>query len=254
MVKYKVRSFYEKNTGTAGADVVIFDDEGDEIDTLLITTESTYNDLVQQLENLDERYVSKSEVLNILRNNIYSSDEIVEINATLLEGHNSDYFAKRDHNHDSLYVPKSHTNILSNQNTAGHTKIINNVSRQVFNEGEALSAYQGSLLNNRLSTLETWVTIYHDVNYTLKTDGHMVHLNVHIPNMPLNSGTQFVNNTLFTASQYSAYLPHFEERSDATENLTAAIGTTGIIYISNSTSHYFDGSTPIYASFTYPKK
>lgn len=155
MVKYKVRSFYEKDTGTAGADIIIFDDEGDVVDTLLVTTESTYNDLVSQLEGIDEKYVDRNEVLALLQNNIYTTDEIIEINATLLGGHSSDYFAQREHNHDQLYTPLSHTKVLGNASTAGHTKVINNLSRGSYQEGESLSAYQGKILDNKINTQVT---------------------------------------------------------------------------------------------------
>ena len=151
LVKYKVRSFYEKDTGSIGADVIIFDDAGDVVDTLLITTESTYNDLIRQLEGIDEKYLDKNDISNILSN---TAEEIVEINATLLDGHSSDYFATNDHNHDLIYAPLNHTNITGNEGSAGHTKVINNVSRGSFVQGEALSAYQGKLLSDRINTAQ----------------------------------------------------------------------------------------------------
>lgn len=147
MVNYKVRSFFEKDTGTAGADVIIYSDEGDVIDTLLITTESTYNDLAQQLEGIDEKYLDRQDLLKILQN---TSEEIVEINATYLNGHSSDYYARNNHNHNTVYAPLSHVDAKSSESVLGHAKIINNVSRGSFVNGEALSAYQGKLLSDRI--------------------------------------------------------------------------------------------------------
>ena len=156
MVNYKVRSFYEKDTGTAGADVIIFDSQGDEIDTLLITTESTYNDLVEQLEGIDERYLDRTDILEILQNTV----DIVNINATTLNGLSSDNFASNGHNHDTLYAPKNHVNVLGNASTNGHAKIINNLTTASYRDGEALSAYQGKLLsdriNNVISSVSNW--------------------------------------------------------------------------------------------------
>lgn len=151
MVNYKVRSFYEKDTGTAGADVIIYDDSGDVVDTLLITTESTYNDLVEQLEGIDEKYLDRTDVLNILQN---TSNEIVAINATMLNGQSADFYAKNNHNHDSVYAPLNHVNSLSTEGVVGHAKIINNVSRTSFVNGEALAAYQGKLLSDRINTMQ----------------------------------------------------------------------------------------------------
>ncbi|MBO6275398.1 MAG: hypothetical protein J6M91_07685, partial [Methanobrevibacter sp.] len=161
MVNYKVRSFYEKDTGTAGADVIIYDDVGDVVDTLLITTESTYNDLVEQLEGIDEKYLDRTDVLNILQN---TSNEIVAINATLLNGQSADFYAKNNHNHDNVYAPKNHVDLQSTEGVLGHAKIINNVSRTSFVNGEALSAYQGKLLSDRINAVSSaiydsgWIT------------------------------------------------------------------------------------------------
>ncbi|WP_458454202.1 hypothetical protein [Methanobrevibacter sp.] len=154
MVNYKVRSFYEKDTGTAGADVIIYDDSGDVVDTLLITTESTYNDLVEQLEGIDEKYLDRTDVLNILQN---TNNEIVAINATLLNGQSADFYAKNNHNHNDVYAPKDHVGLQSTEGVLGHTKIIDNVSRSSFVYGEALSAHQGKLLSDRITTVSSAV-------------------------------------------------------------------------------------------------
>lgn len=159
LVNYKVRSFYEKDTGTAGADVIIYSDTGDVVDTILITTESTYNDLAKQLEGIDEKYLDKQDVLTILQN---ASDEIVEINATYLNGQSADFYAKNNHDHNTMYAPLSHVDVNASESTKGHVKIINNLSRGSFVNGEALSAYQGKLLSDRLDAFirsaSNWIT------------------------------------------------------------------------------------------------
>lgn len=185
MVNYKVRSFYEKDTGTAGADVIIYDDTGDVVDTLLITTESTYNDLVEQLDGIDEKYLDRTDVLNILQN---TTNEIVAINATTLNGQSADFYAKNDHNHDSVYAPKNHVDLQSSEGVLGHTKIINNVSRTSFVNGEALSAYQGKLLSDRINQVDkkinnwnnTSIATYDDqcINAYVNPDLHVVYANI----------------------------------------------------------------------------
>lgn len=179
MVKYKVRSFYEKDTGTAGADVIIYDDAGDVVDTLLITTESTYNDLVEQLEGIDEKYLDRTDVLNILQN---TSNEIVAINATTLNGLSADFYAKNNHNHDAVYAPLPHVNVQSTEGVMGHAKIINNVTRDSFVNGEALAAYQGKLLNDRINNVSSaivdsgWNTLNVDTSngFSHYSDGQKV--------------------------------------------------------------------------------
>ena len=97
-----------------------------------------------------------------------------------------------------------------------------------------------------------WKNILNDENYTLKTNGYMVHVNYHIPNFPLNAGLEYTNTQRF--SSVSEYMPEYEERSDATQGLSTALGADGTIRIANTNSSDFAGTTPIYASFTYPKK
>ena len=151
LVNYKVRSFYEKDSGTAGADVIIYSDTGDVIDTILVTTESTYNDLVKQLDDIDEKYIDKQDLLTILQN---TSGEIVAINATYLNGQSADFYAKNNHDHNTMYAPLSHVNVNASENNYGHVKIINNLSRGSFVTGEALSAYQGKLLSDQIDTMQ----------------------------------------------------------------------------------------------------
>lgn len=108
--------------------------------------------------------------------------------------------------------------------------------------------YTESEINSKF----TWNTIYHDSNYTIKSDGNTVHVNYHFSSLPLNAGISFTNSSVF--SSYSAYMPSYEERSDATQGLTASLGSDGVVRVANTTQHDFPSSTPLYASFTYPKK
>lgn len=151
MVNYKTRIFFEPDTNSLGADVIIYSEEGDKIDTILITSESKYNELAEQIENIDERYVDLNELTNLLAN---VQNELV-INATKFQGFDLDHFSVVGHSH-SNYAQKSHSSStteygVGSSSQYGHNKVIDNLNSSQFVAGESLSAYQGNVLKNLIN-------------------------------------------------------------------------------------------------------
>lgn len=139
-----------------GADVNFYDDSGNRVHQVVICEEQQLQDLVDAIEELDTRYVRPDELNNILAN----AAEDTVINATKLNDLNSASFALRNHNHDSKYCGKYHASTaneygVGNQSEYGHVKTINNLTAPNFVGGEALAAYQGTLLNQRLASVES---------------------------------------------------------------------------------------------------
>lgn len=256
MVNYKVRSFFEKDTGTAGADVIIYSDTGDVVDTLLITTESTYNDLVEQLEGIDEKYLDRQDVLTILQN---TSQEIVEINATYLNGNSSDYYAPNNHNHDSVYAPLGHVNILSTDAAVGHAKIINNVSRESFVNGEALSAYQGKLLSDRISSHHhrAWSTLVNNTSCQIYYTAHEVLVAVSLyanSNRPRSYDLATISDTNLRPKANVAF-PSSTIGSYGEPYAYIKVNTSGQVTLTLAKDTYNkNGGTTIYGSLHYPRK
>lgn len=139
-----------------GADVNFYDDSGNRVHQVVICEEQQLQDLVDAIEELDTRYVRPDELNNILAN----AAEDTVINATKLNDLNSASFALRNHNHDSKYCGKYHASTaneygVGNQSEYGHVKTRNNLTAPNFIGGEALAAYQGTLLNQRLASVES---------------------------------------------------------------------------------------------------
>lgn len=158
MVNYKVRAFYEKDSGSVGADLIIYNDTGDVIDTLLITTQGKYNELVSRLDGIDERYLDLTELKQYLQN---TGNEEITINATKLNNLTVDEFARRDHNelHDGRYARTNHADSQSTYGVGapdkyGHNKVIDNCNQTAYRAGESLSAYQGKLLSDRINAMQ----------------------------------------------------------------------------------------------------
>lgn len=79
------------------------------------------------------------------------------INATTLMGMASDKFSKANHTHN--YASKNHSSTddeygLGNEDLYGHTKVINSLDAEFYQSGESLSAYQGKLLNDKMTNME----------------------------------------------------------------------------------------------------
>lgn len=151
MVTFKCNIYNEEEeTGKIiGAEVIVYNSSNDNIATIEIVDAETLAELEAKLDALDSTYLTYDEVMEILAN----SSETNIINATLLNGFASDDFAKKNHTH-SEYAPSAHTIVQGSKTTAGHVKTIDSLNTTRYISGEALSAYQGGLLNKRLTTIE----------------------------------------------------------------------------------------------------
>lgn len=158
MVDYKTRIFFEPDNDSVGAEVKIYSSDGENIDNIVITTDSVYKELMERLDNFDENYVSQEELLEQLTN---VSDNIV-INATTLDGFSADQFAKLNHNelHQGYFAPVNHAAQsnrygLADAGNYGHVRLIDNLNTQTFVDGEALSAHQGKVLQDNINNINS---------------------------------------------------------------------------------------------------
>ena len=161
MVDYKTRIFFEPDSDSVGAEVKIYSSDNENIDKIVITTDSVYNELIKRVDELDSTFVSQDDLLEILTN---VSQDIV-INASTLGGLSSDNFAKTNHNelHEGHFAPIDHATGsnrygLADSNNYGHVKTIDHLNTQTNLNGEALSAYQGKVLQGNIDTLNALLT------------------------------------------------------------------------------------------------
>lgn len=155
MTDFKVRCYHQDSEeNMIGAEVIIYDGE-DKIDTITIVDKTKLDELTTKLDSLDSTYVDMGELVDILTN----GSENHTINATLLNGFQSDAFLKKTDRNTYSFHPTSHTSQngeygIASKTEYGHIKIIDNVSSERYKDGEALSAHQGYELNNKLSDLQ----------------------------------------------------------------------------------------------------
>ena len=167
MVNYKTRVFCEPEDGDSlGAEVRIYGEDGEKIDTILITTESQYQQLATRIENIDDTYIDINELQNLLGD---TENNTLNINATTLGGFGSDSFAKLNHTelHQGVFAPVAHDSTsetygLGSSTKYGHVKTIDNLTTATNISGEALSAHQGKVLNEAIASVRnellTWST------------------------------------------------------------------------------------------------
>lgn len=171
MVEHKVRVFYEPDDNAIGAEVKIYSEAGDEIDNILITTESKWRELDDKINNMDSNFIDREELLETIRN---VSDDLVQINATTLAGVSVDQLAKANHNesHVNYFAPISHALEtsrygLGSSSQYGHVKVLDNLESSSFQNGEALSAHQGYELNNLITSLRNELTKWESITVPL---------------------------------------------------------------------------------------
>ena len=163
MVTYKTRIYYEKDSPNLGAEVKIFSDAGENIDNILITSESKFKELADKILDIDNTYIDKTELINIVAN----TQSELQINATKLDGYGPNDFARTIHSHTG-YAQTNHASSqatygLGTTGVYGHNKVINNLTSTEFRNGESLSAYQGKLLNDLISSSKAEVTKWEQI-------------------------------------------------------------------------------------------
>ena len=152
MVECKTRVFYETDSGMMGAEVKIYGEDGENIDNIIITSETKLKEIADIVLEMDDTYIDKTELTSILIN---ASEELT-INATRFQGYTPSDFARALHSH-SDYAQVNHA---SPQDTYGkgtpanygHNKLVNNLLSSSYVDGEALSAYQGKVLKDIIDT------------------------------------------------------------------------------------------------------
>lgn len=158
MVDYKTRIFYETETGMMGAEVRLYSEEGENIDNIVITSESKLTEIAEAILDIDDTYINRTELTTILLN----ASEQLTINATRFQGYVPADFARALHSH-SEYAQINHSSpqdVYGKGTTAnyGHNKVINNLLSANYVDGEALAAYQGKVLADLINQAVTNIT------------------------------------------------------------------------------------------------
>lgn len=158
MVDYKTRIFYETETGMMGAEVRLYSEEGENIDNIVITSESKLTEIAEAILDIDDTYIDRTELTTILLN----ASEQLTINATRFQGYVPADFARALHSH-SEYAQINHSSpqdVYGKGTPAnyGHNKLVNNLTSANYTDGEALAAYQGKVLSDKINEAVTNIT------------------------------------------------------------------------------------------------
>jgi len=146
---------YTADERVIGAEVTIYNEEGDKIKSIVVTDETKLQELEEALEQIDSTYVTYNNLNEILAN----VDESYTINATTLGGEQSDAFLLRSETETLTFKPKSHVSSSATEyggastSNFGHVKLRDNLNASSYISGEALSSYQGALLKQQIDSL-----------------------------------------------------------------------------------------------------
>ena len=183
-----------------------------------IEHEAEYIEAKKVLDNIkDNKYPTGGSLLEILDNNTgmdwseetrrtYYDNNSVVINATHLNNLTAGDFARTNHTHDG-YLRTGHEDIKGVNGQYGHTVVIDNLTTTDGSGAEALSAKQGKVLNEKISSVEQklnngWSkTITADkngyVNYKVNEALHLVSCNYNRANytgLKSKTGTHDLHN------------------------------------------------------------
>ncbi|MBQ2832899.1 hypothetical protein [Methanobrevibacter sp.] len=155
MVDYKTRIFYENETGMLGAEVKLYAEDGENIENIIITSESKFREIADRILEMDDTYIDMEELTQVLVN---ASNQL-QVNATTLQGYEPSDFARALHSH-SNYAQTNHSSPSDSygkgtSNNYGHNKLVNNLTSNAYVDGEALAAYQGKVLSDAIATAKS---------------------------------------------------------------------------------------------------
>lgn len=168
------RVFHEKDNQVIGAEVIIYDDDGHRIDSIIVTDKTSLEEFQEKWKNISNYYVVNEDVslpsdlqekvdngeLTTLQDILKNSNNTTRINATTLNGiYTGDNFSLIDHDHDDKYCIMKHQSSTQDYGVAtsslyGHSRIVDHLKDATFNEATALSSHQGYELNNKINNLK----------------------------------------------------------------------------------------------------
>lgn len=149
---------YDEDSGKMiGCSVTIYKDTGDVIDTIEIADATKLHQLEQALEVIDSTYVTYADLRNIIAN----TGGVEDINATTLNGLDGSTFITQSQASSMSFNPKAHASSqqtygLGTNSLYGHVKLRNDLNGGNV-AGEALTAYQGKLLNDKINEINSKV-------------------------------------------------------------------------------------------------
>jgi hypothetical protein len=102
-------------------------------------------------------------------------------------------------------------------------------------------------------TVSGWKEIYNDSNYTLKCNGNLCSLEVHISSLSVNKWSTWSNSTTFTGSSFNPYMPSRNISVGVNSYLTELwLKSDGLIGVANQSDWDYTGG--ITGILLYPMK
>lgn len=164
MVEFETQVYYKDGGSIVGAEVIVIGEAGEPISSLKITSQTEYDNLVSQLNNLSSNFVSFSENSAIsgmsIEEILANTADTVNINAVTLGGLQSDRYSKIDHIHDNRYYTEGEVDAkLNGKANSNHSHGWTN--QQCTNYGRLY-------INSALRLCEFY---YHRENYKYEDSG-----------------------------------------------------------------------------------
>lgn len=219
-------------------------------ETLKASMVSDYN----LAKNNPSYYQEIGNLQSILENNILDSisngaleshhrHKEVVINATYLNGKDSNSFSQVGHLHNN-YLSHNHSNIIGDGYNWGHVKVIDNLTTRT-NNGEVLSANQGYVLDNKIDTLKKSVTnnwrefkVNDRLSYRVNELLHLVVCDYNYPNCNKFKDKTGVHDLESKGKIKKKYCPTYRVNSPVyRSDINFMVNTDGSIKAHNLTKH-----------------
>ena len=166
MVTYKAKIYNVEQDDIVGAEITIYSDEGDKIDTINIVSNDDLINLKNKVDDIEAAGIDINKLITALNE--------INIDATTLDGESKTSFATAEHTHGDTYAPKNHSNAdtiygVGTNSQYGHVKVVDNLSTGTFNANApvVLSAKQGNVLNTEVNKKVNKTDVINNLNSSL---------------------------------------------------------------------------------------
>lgn len=103
MTKFETQVYHKEQDDLIGVEVLVKDEDGESIDSLQITSKTDFDNLMEEIDELPENFISfdeNSELRGMTLDDVLSNENNnVPINALTLGGYTANQYSKTDHTH-----------------------------------------------------------------------------------------------------------------------------------------------------------
>ena len=181
MVQFETQVYHKEGTDIVGAEVIVIAESGERIGTLQITSKTEFDELVAQLNNLTEEFISfdeNSELAGMTIDDVLANtDGDININASKLGGYTANQYSRTNHTHNTSDISNLYNVDISSSNQNPNVDDSITLTVKVTNMSNQPVGSKNIVIYKNGSSWKTGTTNSSGIfttNYTIESDADIV--------------------------------------------------------------------------------